>query len=516
MTTLVSNKPASETAPAIKAALAEIDLKMKPLLLRVLGDGIAHFQAEQQKLPPKDANRALIDARIDKMTKLRAKIAANDSFHFDFQLGAAEIKGGKDAAYGDILAAEMDASKGAIMARDPSVTAGRTTGDARAIVYSQADFVAFCKDTIIIKDRLAGRQLPYDNHQVRVLDGNGDINHDLLRAIRKDSYKEQLTPEQQKTLDDLKQYITRVNSFDYVKHFTGDEVGMQGAAVEETRALVKKLESKEPLDADTVAKIDKILNTGIPQAGAASEAQFYNRAGKLANRTVLNADIKDMGLDLFDGYARTMDAVGRGRTRNLDRASASASDGIVEYKRKAAAEFARYYKEELLPKARDKAQQLNRQDLLSALATEGEPTMLLGGDEITVSLSGAFEELGLLPEAVAKLTNPKVANARVAVTHTGAGDGMVEHDLAMQRASGGQDILKKRIEPLARKLETASKSLTGRDAAVAKELVAKMNGMYTVEQAGKDVVVDASGQPVDVDALDVQAKKLIKTAGAEP
>jgi hypothetical protein len=516
MTTLVSNKPASETAPAIKAALAEVDLKMKPLLTRVLGEGIAHFQAEQQKLPPKDPNRALIDARIDKMTKLRAKIAANESYHFDFQLGAAEIKGGKNASYGDILAAEMDASKGAIMARDGAVAAGPTTGDARAIVYSQADFIAFCKDTIVIKDRLVGRQLPYDQHQVRVLDGNGNINHDLLRAIRKDSYKEPLTPEQQQTLDELKQYITRVNSFDYVKHFTGDEVRTQGAAVEETRALIKKLEGKESIDPDTVAKIDKILSGGIPQAGAASEAQFYNRAAKLSKRTVLNADIKDMGLDLFDGYARTMDAVGRGRAQNLDRASASASDGIVEYKRKAADEFARYYKDELLPKARENAKQLDRQDLVSALASEGEPTMLLGGDEITVSLSGAFEELGLLPEAVAKLTNPEVANARVAVTHTGAGDGMAEHDLAMQRASGGQDILKKRIEPLARKLDTAAKSLSGPDAATAKDLVAKMNGMYTVEQQGKDVVVDATGQPIDVEVVEVQAKKLIKTAGAKP
>jgi len=515
MTTLVSNKPAAETGPAIKAALVEVDAKTKPLLLRVLGDGIAHFQGEQQRYLPKDPNRALLGARIEKMTKLRAKIAASETFHFDFQLGVAEIKGGKDAAYSDILAAEMDASKGAIMARDGSVTAGRTAGDSRALVYSQADFVVFCKDTITIKDRLAGRQLPYDNQQVQVLDGAGNVNRDLLRAIRKDSYKEKLTPEQQKSLDDLKQYITRVNSFDYVKHFTGDEVGAQGAAVDETRTLVKKLEGNESLDADTVAKIDKILGGGIPQAGAASEAQFYNRAGKLSNRTVLNADIKDMGLDLFEGYARTMDAVGRGRTRNLDRASGSASDGIVEYKRKAADEFARYYKEELLPKAREKAQEQHREDLVSALANEGEPTMLLGGDEITVSLSGAFEELGFLPEAVAKLTSRKVANARVSVTRTGAGDGIVEHDRAMQRAGDGQDILKKRIEPLARKLETAAGSLSGDNAKIAKDLMTKIAGMYTIELQGKDVAVDATGEPVNIEALELQVKKLAKAAGGD-
>jgi hypothetical protein len=40
--------------------------------------------------------------------------------------------------------------------------------------------------------------------------------------------------------------------------------------------------------------------------------------------------------------------------------------------------------------------------------------------------------------------------------------------------------------------------------------------MYTVEQEGKDVVADASGQPVDLEVLERQVKKLIKAAGAEP
>lgn len=139
--------------------------------------------------------------------------------------------------------------------------------------------------------------------------------------------------------------------------------------------------------------------------------------------------------------------------------------------------------------------------------------MLLGGDEITVSLSGVFEELGLLPEIVAKLTDPKVANARVAVTKTGAGDGMVEHDLAMQRGGGGQDILKKQVEPLSRSLATAQKSLTGVKAQHAKALVDQMNGMYTVEVAGENVLVDAKGEKVDFKAIEGQAKALIKAGG---
>jgi hypothetical protein len=515
MTTLVTDLPAEQTGAKIQAALGEVDAKMKPLLVRVLGDGITHFTAEKAKLSPKDPNRALYDKRIKKMTALRDKIAAEGHFHFDFQLGAADIKGGKDAGYAEILGAEMDASKAAIMARDAGVKTGRTDGsDGRAIVYSQADFLAFCKETVALKDGLASATLPYEGRSVHVFDAAGNINHDLLRAIRKEAYKEQLSEPQKQTLAKLKQYITRVNSFDYVKHFTGDEVGDQGAEVAETSRLVKELEQGGPISKADAERIDEILSGGIPQAGAASEAQFYAKAAKLQNRLVLNADIKDMGLDLFDGYAKTMDAVGRGKTNDLTRASASASDGIVEYKRNAANEFRKFYRGELMQKAREAAaKRPDSAELLKALDAEQEPTMLLGGDEITVSLAGVFDELGLVPEIVAKLTDPKIANARVAVTRTGIGDGTVEHDLAMQRGGGGQDILKKKVEPLARSLDTASKSLSGVPKQHADALVEQMNGMYTTEVEGENVLVDKRGDKVDFKTIEAQANQLIKKAG---
>jgi len=192
------------------------------------------------------------------------------------------------------------------------------------------------------------------------------------------------------------------------------------------------------------------------------------------------------------------------------RASAEASDPIVELKRNAANEFSRYYRQDLMKKARDAAaSRENHVELNKVLDAETNPTMLLGGDEITVSLAGAFEELGLLPEIVAKLTDPKVANARVAVTKTGVGDGMVEHDLAMQRGGGGQDILKKNVEPLARSLATTQKSLTGAKAQRAKMLVDLMNGMYTIEVDGENVLVDAKGEKVDFKLIQSQANSLI-------
>ncbi len=521
MTTLTTTMPAEQTAGKIRLALVEIDQGMKPLLIKALGDGIAHVTFEKSQLPPKDPNYPVLETRISKMTALRTKIAGNENFHYDFQVGESEIAGagpGQKPDYSAVLAAEMDASKAAIMARDKTVESGRTEGtDQRAMVYSKATFITFCKETVALKAKLAGAELPYEGRMVRVFIAD-QINHDLLRSIRKQSYKEKLSGKQPDILKDLGQYITRVNSFDYVKQFTGDEVGNQGAEVTETAALIKKLQSGEPIDHDTAQKIDQVLRgtNGIAQQDAGSEAQYFAKAAKLQNRIVLNADIKDMGLDLFDGYAKTMDNVGSGKTSNLDAASASASDPIVEFKRHASEDFVRYYKTELMTKARKIA--TPREDgrvLLDALDLEAEPVLLLGGDEVTVSLGSVFEELGLVPEIVAKLTDPKVANARVAVTRTGAGDGAAEHDLAMDRGNKGQGLLKKTAEPYARSLDTAAKSLSGDQAAQAHALVELLNGAYTVEQDGQPILVDKTGTPLDWAAVKKRAAALITAGGGE-
>jgi len=40
-----------------------------------------------------------------------------------------------------------------------------------------------------------------------------------------------------------------------------------------------------------------------------------------------------------------------------------------------------------------------------------------------------------------------------------------------------------------------------------------MNGMYTIEQEGENVLVDRSGNPVEWKAIEKQANALIKASG---
>ncbi len=499
VTTLVSDKSPAETGGSIERSMAAIDARMKPLLESVLQDAIAFYRAEGKGRSRRE--RKLAGKRIEKMQALLTKIRGTGDFHYDFQIGAAEIAGGKDASYGEILATEMDATKAALMAR---------AGDERVQIYSEEDFITFCKETIAIKDQLAGATLPYHGVRRRVFD-EGRLDRDILRDIRKDSYKETLTSVDETTLKQLTLYFRRVNTFDYVKHFTGSEVAAQGKKVAEAAALVKELESDRAIGKEAVETIDKLLTGGIPQADAANEAQFYNRAARLGKRVVLNADIRDMGLDLFESYAGAMDEVGRGATQDLAAASREASDQVVDFKRQAVGEFTQFYRDELVPIARQRARERGREDLLRALDRETGPLMLLGGDEMTVSLHGLFDELGLVPLAVSKLTDATVANARVAVTHSGAGDPAAGHVNAMKRAQGGHDQLKKSIEPYVRDLENKATELRAPQAEEARSLAERIRRMYTQEVKGVVKIVDADGREVDLRALRKQVHALLAT-----
>ena len=499
VTTLVSDKSPAETAGSIERAMAAVDARMKPLLESVLQDAIAFYRAEGKGRSRRE--RKLAGKRIERMQALLARIRGTGDFHHDFQIGAAEIAGGKDASYGEILATEMDATKAALMAR---------AGDERVQIYSEEDFITFCKETIAIKDQLAGATLPYHGVRRRVFD-EGRLDRDILRDIRKDSYKETLTPADRTTLEQVTIYFRRVNTFDYVKHFTGSEVAAQGKKVAEAAALVKELEGDRAIGREAVETIDKLLTGGIPQADAANEAQFYNRAARLGKRVVLNADIRDMGLDLFESYATKMEEVGRGATQDLAAASREASDQVVDFKRRAVGEFTQFYRDELVPIARHQARERGREDLLRALDRETGPLMLLGGDEITVSLHGLFEELGIVPLAVSKLTDVKVANARVAVTHSGAGDPATGHVDAMKRAQGGHDQLKKSIEPYVHDLESKARTLAAPQAEEVWALAQRIKRMYTDEVKGVVKLLDSDGKEVDLRALRKQVRVLLGT-----
>jgi hypothetical protein len=432
----------------------------------------------------------------------------------------------------------MKSTKAALMAR--ALAAERLTDetdmrsgsaiDDRVRNYSEEEFIKFCKQTVALKSLIIEggsteggsteevSTLPYNGEVREVFDGD-KMDRDILRSIRKGTYEdEELSGPQQTTLTRLRNYFTRVNVFDYLKSFKGNETGIQWSKIRDAIPVVEALDNKtEPLTPAIVEEISRILKGHIAQAGTPSAAEFYNAASPLPDRTVLNADIKDLGLLTFDGNAATMDAVAS-NPADLTRASMRASDRVIEHKREALYRFTSFYQEVLIPEAIAQAQKLGRDDLLErinhVIDHEPEPLVLLGGDEITISLHPVFNEFeGLVPAAVEMLTNPAIANARVAVTHTGESNGIEGHTTAMAASEAGHDMIKK-YEALARDLRQKAK----RDPAVreqANAIAAMLDHVYVSNDTGNDQTIfhDRAGKKVDMKEIKDEADGLLGLKG---
>ncbi|MEJ7599367.1 MAG: hypothetical protein WKG01_15780 [Kofleriaceae bacterium] len=278
------------------------------------------------------------------------------------------------------------------------------------------------------------------------------------------------------------------------------------------KALVKLLESDLPIGAEMAGKIGDLLSQGMPQAGSATEAQFYVRAGRAKDRVVLNAHIIDLDVDVIDANAATIGKIARGA--DVDRASLETRDGIVRFKRGAVFAFHAFYNDELLPAARERITTERQDELWAVIEQETVPLMLLGADEITISLPRAFEELGLVPMAVAHLQTS--ARCRVAVTHTGKTEpGARGHERAMKAAESPHK-LQEDNEALMRALDDVVEFLPEGDHDYACKLRHKIEHLYTsTDERGQLGIRDVSGKRVrNLMQLRERATKLIQKATA--
>src|SRR5690606_10112492 len=128
------------------------------------------WQAEAHKAMQKpDGANDLKSARkhIDNITRMQGALAASTKFTYDMHVGAAALEDGS-RNYEDILAAEMNATKAALMARDMEGV-DVSAEESRAQVYADDAFRQFCEETIAIRKQLEGRQLPLHGEQRDVI-----------------------------------------------------------------------------------------------------------------------------------------------------------------------------------------------------------------------------------------------------------------------------------------------------------------------------------------------------------
>jgi hypothetical protein len=326
--------------------------------------------------------------------------------------------------------------------RDPKTD----IGDKRGQIYDQSTFQKFCEEGESLRDQVIknGNTLTHHGHVYRVFTGE-TANPDVLRDVRKDKVKESdlANPGEVKTLQLFKKYFVHINAFDNIRDFKSDEVAHVGEQIKKAQKLIDSLKGNGPVDKQEVAKtLAQTPATGdvVPTTGTASEAVFYNAERLRTHRIIVSCDIRDMGVDLVQHLAKAQRRVGHGH-EPPDKVAQEASDPMVRFRRQAIARVRAAYRK-LLVKAIADAVKRGDEELAKQLRAEPEVSMLMGGDEITLSLHEGMRVV--MGQMAAALQNPDGPRARVAISTTGddPAEAVDDHIKAQQAADPAHSVLK--------------------------------------------------------------------------
>lgn len=467
LTTVTSPRPPRQLGAALTGALETIDRDVPPIYQRGLEHGLKHWCAERDTAVPQSRDRQEAERRVDNIQGVLALVEA-PGFQLDFQFGLAEIgpgAGSGPSGYAAALAAHMQSSQAALMRRDPGVelTSGTDTntdvGDPRGQIYDAEAFLRFNQRGEALREQVIerGNTLTHHGHAYHVFaapEADGEASRDVLRDVRKEKIQpENLAPGQAETLRLFERYFVHANVFDSIRPFTSEEVTPVSAQIERAQRLIDRLQGDEPIDASAVTHVlhhHPAIGDIIPTIDTAAEAVFYNAERTRTHRIIMSCDVRDMGVDVVQSYARAMRRVG-GAGEDPDRVALQASDAVTAFRRQAIALTRERYGA-LVAQAIDDARRRGQHELARELETERQPSLLMGGDEITLSVHAGMRPY--LPRLAAVLMDPDIARARVAISTTGSDPSTAvdDHILAQMRADPAHSVLKD-FEAIQRDLE---------------------------------------------------------------
>jgi len=445
MTTATSDLPPLELRDAMREVLSAIDRDVRDVYLDGLRYGLTHWRAQSTS---EDADeRTEAERRVGKIQEAIEQVEA-PGFRLDFQFGMAPIERGAGGApaYAEALAAHLRASQATLMSREPTQVSTPDVGDSRGQIYDRDVFRRFCEEGESLRQQIIdnGNTLTHHGRQYRVFVGSR-ANRDVLRDVRKAKVKEDdlASADERQTLHLFQRYFLHINAFDNLRDFTSGEVGQIGGQIARARRLIDSVRDRGPVDArEVTGTLHKNPATSevIPRQDTAAEAVFYNAGQSRSHRIIVSCDIRDMGVDVVQDYGEAMHRVGR-RGEDPDKVARQAADPMVRFRRHAILRVHRGYRT-LVWEAIESAEQRGDRALADQLRAEKEPSLLMGGDEITLSLHEGMRPY--LPRLAAALMNPTAPRARVAISTTG-GDrarAVEEHIQAQQRADPAHSVLK--------------------------------------------------------------------------
>lgn len=492
MTTTVGDLPRLQRL--MNEGLHRVDEQMFPVLKKALVEGREFWSKELNKYAGDKNNEQYKDAkkRVGNITNLLADLerVGPAGFRFDVQFGMAEVRSG-DAktpgqSYQDALEAKMNATKAAIMARSGNAKGLQEAagGDTRGQAFDEKSFLAYADEATALHTQIiaAGNVLTLGGRPQQIFTSQRGMllpNPAILRDVRKGKItKEELPEKEQAQLTRITKYIDHINAFDFFKGFVSAETATAlPARMRQAQELLDALREGKNVDVKQLrAMLEQTLSGQvIPQMGESSEAVFYNRSRELSDRILINADIIDLGLDGMLSYARTMHEVSAKRLQGGDlfKASNAANDALVKFKRGAYERVRAIYdtyRQKAIAALEKKAGRTPAEDAaLAELRKERDALLLLGGDEITLSLHPALEPY--LPEIVASVA--QACRGRVAVTRaqttpeqaTSETARIEAHRKAMQGADPAANSLKsleieqRKLQQMVEQIADASKRL---------------------------------------------------------
>jgi len=516
LTTVTSPLAPPQLGAPLNGALQAIDRDVPPIYRHGLEYGLEHWRAEYDHAPAPSPDRDEAARRVVNIERALALVEA-PGFQLDFQFGLAEIHrdaGAGPAGYAAALAAHMQSSQAALMRRDPGLELAPSTdtdaGDPRGMIYDREAFLRFCRRGEALRQQVIerGNTLTHHDHAYRVFPGQ-EPSRDVLRDVRKEKIEAgDLAQGQAETLRLFERYFVHANVFDSIRPFASAEAERVSAQIERAQRLIDRLQGDDPIDPNNASTVTQVLHNHpaigeiIPTIDTASEAVFYNAERTRTHRIILSCDVQDMGVDVVQSYARAMHRVG-GEGEDPDLAALQASDRVIEFRRRAIARTRQGYRE-LVAQAIDDARRRGDHALAGELEAERQPSLLMGGDELTLSIHDGMRPY--LPQLAAVLMDPDVARARVAISTTGRDPAAAvkDHILAQMRADPAHSVLKD-LEAAQRDLERTMDDIRDpeRKAQAAAWLRDSGLGRLYAENEGRGIVLrrNDTGEIVEPDGL---------------
>lgn len=295
------------------------------------------------------------------------------------------------------------------------------------------------------------------------VDGRQALNRDLLRGVRK-GLIDTKGDKDAEILDKIEKYVNLINSIDFVKPFTIEEID---------NFKTEANEIDEMLEKESFEDIQKLLRKNEKNENYLSNEVFDKEAVKIDNCTYLNLDVLDIGVDQLLKYEELLLKVSEGE-KDFDEIAIEADDFVTNR----------------LQEIRNNAFEIfKKHDLLT---DDGLALGSLGGDELMFAVDNEKIDQEKLEELIFELkkaTNTRVVKTVIAESQRQSESEdedirLREHLDAINRSEKGIDKIKE-IEKTIRRVK--SYYLEDSDASFGKKVRKLINNQ--VAELGLDTLV---------------------------